>query len=64
MNKGQGHVPLHLIKENMARQLEWGGEAPQARGCAVDFTPSLFGQAFTVTVLPRASIISMPVSKS
>ena len=22
------HVPMHLIEENMARQLEWCGEAP------------------------------------
>ncbi len=28
MNEGPGHVPLHLIKENMDRQLEWCGEAP------------------------------------
>jgi phosphomethylpyrimidine synthase len=28
MNEGPGHVPMHLIEENMARQLEWCGEAP------------------------------------
>jgi phosphomethylpyrimidine synthase len=28
MNEGPGHVPMHLIQENMARQLEWCGEAP------------------------------------
>jgi phosphomethylpyrimidine synthase len=28
MNEGPGHVPLHLIKENMDRQLEWCQEAP------------------------------------
>ena len=28
MNEGPGHVPLHLIKENMERQLEWCDEAP------------------------------------
>ncbi|MBM3881398.1 MAG: phosphomethylpyrimidine synthase ThiC [Verrucomicrobia bacterium] len=28
MNEGPGHVPLHLIEENMARQLEWCHEAP------------------------------------
>jgi phosphomethylpyrimidine synthase len=28
MNEGPGHIPLHLIKENMDRQLEWCGEAP------------------------------------
>jgi phosphomethylpyrimidine synthase len=28
MNEGPGHVPLHLIKENVERQLEWCGEAP------------------------------------
>lgn len=28
MNEGPGHVPLHLIKENMDRQLEWCHEAP------------------------------------
>ena len=28
MNEGPGHVPMHLIKENMDRQLEWCGEAP------------------------------------
>ena len=28
MNEGPGHVPLHLIKENMQHQLEWCDEAP------------------------------------
>jgi phosphomethylpyrimidine synthase len=28
MNEGPGHVPMHLIEENMARQLEWCHEAP------------------------------------
>ena len=28
MNEGPGHVPLHLIKENMDRQLDWCDEAP------------------------------------
>ncbi len=28
MNEGPGHVPMHMIEENMARQLEWCGEAP------------------------------------
>jgi phosphomethylpyrimidine synthase len=28
MNEGPGHVPMHLIEENMERQLEWCGEAP------------------------------------
>jgi len=28
MNEGPGHVPLHLIKENVEKQLEWCGEAP------------------------------------
>jgi len=28
MNEGPGHVPLHLIKENMDKQLEWCQEAP------------------------------------
>ena len=28
MNEGPGHVPLHLIKENMENQLEWCDEAP------------------------------------
>ncbi len=28
MNEGPGHVPMHLIKENMDKQLEWCGEAP------------------------------------
>ena len=28
MNEGPGHIPLHLIKENMDRQLEWCAEAP------------------------------------
>jgi phosphomethylpyrimidine synthase len=28
MNEGPGHVPMHLIKENMERQLDWCGEAP------------------------------------
>jgi phosphomethylpyrimidine synthase len=28
MNEGPGHVPMHMIEENMAKQLEWCGEAP------------------------------------
>src|SRR5580658_3631126 len=28
MNEGPGHVPLHMIEENMHKQLEWCGEAP------------------------------------
>jgi phosphomethylpyrimidine synthase len=28
MNEGPGHVPMHLIKENMEKQLQWCGEAP------------------------------------
>ena len=28
MNEGPGHVPMHLIKENMEKQLDWCGEAP------------------------------------
>ena len=31
MNEGPGHVPMHMIEENMAKQLEWCGEAPPAR---------------------------------
>ncbi len=28
MNEGPGHVPMHLIKENMEKQIEWCKEAP------------------------------------
>ena len=28
MNEGPGHIPMHLIQENMTKQLEWCGEAP------------------------------------
>jgi phosphomethylpyrimidine synthase len=28
MNEGPGHIPMHLIKENMQKQLEWCDEAP------------------------------------
>jgi phosphomethylpyrimidine synthase len=28
MNEGPGHIPMHLIKENMENQLAWCGEAP------------------------------------
>lgn len=28
MNEGPGHVPMHLIRENMSKQLEWCMEAP------------------------------------
>ncbi|HYY29805.1 MAG TPA: phosphomethylpyrimidine synthase ThiC [Chthoniobacterales bacterium] len=28
MNEGPGHIPMHLIRENMAKQLEWCHEAP------------------------------------
>jgi phosphomethylpyrimidine synthase len=28
MNEGPGHIPMHLIKENMEKQLAWCDEAP------------------------------------
>jgi phosphomethylpyrimidine synthase len=28
MNEGPGHIPMHLIKENVEKQMEWCGEAP------------------------------------
>ncbi|MBX7245231.1 MAG: phosphomethylpyrimidine synthase ThiC [Candidatus Sumerlaeaceae bacterium] len=28
MNEGPGHIPMHMIKENMDKQLEWCHEAP------------------------------------
>ncbi len=28
MNEGPGHIPMHMIRENMTKQLEWCGEAP------------------------------------
>jgi phosphomethylpyrimidine synthase len=28
MNEGPGHIPMHRIKENMEKQLEWCDEAP------------------------------------
>ncbi|MBM3457408.1 MAG: phosphomethylpyrimidine synthase ThiC [Armatimonadetes bacterium] len=28
MNEGPGHIPMHLIKENMDKQMEWCKEAP------------------------------------
>jgi phosphomethylpyrimidine synthase len=28
MNEGPGHVPMHMIQENVQKQLEWCGEAP------------------------------------
>ncbi len=28
MNEGPGHVPMHLIRENMEKQLDWCSEAP------------------------------------
>jgi phosphomethylpyrimidine synthase len=28
MNEGPGHIPMHMIKENMDKQLEWCNEAP------------------------------------
>jgi phosphomethylpyrimidine synthase len=28
MNEGPGHIPMHLIQENMAKQLDWCHEAP------------------------------------
>jgi phosphomethylpyrimidine synthase len=28
MNEGPGHVPMHLVQENVTKQLEWCGEAP------------------------------------
>src|SRR5213075_1966276 len=28
MNEGPGHVPMHMIEENMQKQLEWCHEAP------------------------------------
>jgi phosphomethylpyrimidine synthase len=28
MNEGPGHIPMHMIKENMEKQLSWCAEAP------------------------------------
>ena len=28
MNEGPGHIPMHMIRENMEKQLEWCAEAP------------------------------------
>ena len=28
MNEGPGHVPMHLIRDNMEKQMDWCGEAP------------------------------------
>ncbi|MCC6797421.1 MAG: phosphomethylpyrimidine synthase ThiC [Candidatus Hydrogenedentes bacterium] len=28
MNEGPGHIPMHMIKENVEKQLDWCGEAP------------------------------------
>jgi len=28
MNEGTGHIPMHMIKENMEKQLSWCAEAP------------------------------------
>ena len=28
MNEGPGHVPMHMIRENVEKQLDWCGEAP------------------------------------
>jgi len=28
MNEGPGHIPMHLIKENVEKQMEWCNEAP------------------------------------
>jgi phosphomethylpyrimidine synthase len=28
MNEGPGHVPMHLVHENVKKQLDWCGEAP------------------------------------
>jgi phosphomethylpyrimidine synthase len=28
MNEGPGHIPMHMIHENMTKQLEWCDEAP------------------------------------
>ncbi len=28
MNEGPGHIPMHMIKENMEKQFEWCDEAP------------------------------------
>ena len=28
MNEGPGHIPMHLIRENMEKQLDWCDEAP------------------------------------
>ncbi len=28
MNEGPGHIPMHMIKQNMEKQLEWCDEAP------------------------------------
>jgi phosphomethylpyrimidine synthase len=38
MNEGPGHVPIHMIEENMHKQLEWCHEAPPARDSSEFYT--------------------------
>ena len=52
MNEGPGHVPMHLIQENMQKQIEWCHEAPfyTLGPLTTDIAPD------TIT-LPRESVL-------
>jgi phosphomethylpyrimidine synthase len=56
MNEGPGHVPLHKIPENMAKQLDWCNEAPfyTLGPLTTDVAPGYDTPARRTAVLPAA----------
>jgi len=54
MNEGPGHVLMHMIEENMAKQLEWCGEAPFYTLGPLTTDPASAGHPATTTS-PAAS---------
>jgi len=60
MNEGPGHVPVHLIEENMARQLEWCHEVPPARDVPEFYTPGPLTGAFAQFPMANAQCKPAP----
>ena len=72
MNEGPGHVPLHMIEENMARQLEWCHEAPfytlgpltTAEAAGQDAVPKFLRQASLRRSLRVATTTTSPAASA
>jgi len=72
MNEGPGHVPMHMIEENMHKQLEWCHEAPfyTLGPLITDIAPgydhitSGIGAAMIAGTAARCSVTSRPRNTS